>query len=451
VDKEIREALLGLPNGRIEGVSVEYMEKSGHIVSSFGPSATPANSEGSLGASDKFVTMGSAASTSIDNDFRAGDMIRIEDELRRVEGVDAANKKLFINQMFAADHDSKTYSVFKQNTMRYRIKFESGCTQDAHCNSNGVDETDSDSDAICSLGGICRCSDDAVYHGYGCTRTGKGDHSRPYRRSNSGDLPPLICDKSSVFSGMVITTPVHVKRTAPTKVEFEEALAAKDNVGQGTYAVGQEIYIDGQKRTVVNVGTNYLQVDEPFYEYDQSDSNNIVPTRSWSYLIDRDGGIGIECHASDLMRISNTIRSGRRAGGMKRTGTDERELSMTNHDGSAAETGARSFDEHDVHIGDRLRIDLTDGAEETRTVDAITYANGGSATTQKSLIQKIHLDSKISTTANNVAVYVDMRGTTENRECSDRGLCDQSTGICECFQGYTDDDCSRQDALNGGS
>jgi len=251
---------------------------------------------------------------------------------------------------------------------------------------------------------------------------------------------------------MVITTPVHVKRTSPTKVEFEEALEAKNALGKGTYAVGQEIYIDGQKRTVVNVNTNSLQVDEPFYEYDQSDSNNIVPTRSWSYLIDRDGGIGIECHASDLMRISNTIRTGRRAGGMKRSSaSDQRELEMTNHDGSDAESGARSFDEHDVIIGDRLRIDLANGAEETRTVDAITYANGGAATTQKSLIQKIHLDSKISATGNNVAVYVDMRGTTENRECSDRGLCDQSTGICECFQGYTDDDCSRQDALNGGS
>jgi Tfp pilus assembly protein PilV len=41
-------------------------------------------------------------------------------------------------------------------------------------------------------------------------------------------------------------------------------------------------------------------------------------------------------------------------------------------------------------------------------------------------------------------------GNKENAPCSNRGLCDYSSGTCKCFAGYTDFDCSVQNALSMG-
>jgi hypothetical protein len=47
----------------------------------------------------------------------------------------------------------------------------------------------------------------------------------------------------------------------------------------------------------------------------------------------------------------------------------------------------------------------------------------------------------------NVYKFTPATGASYAAECSDRGVCDSSTGICKCFRGYTKDDCSVQNTL----
>lgn len=53
--------------------------------------------------------------------------------------------------------------------------------------------------------------------------------------------------------------------------------------------------------------------------------------------------------------------------------------------------------------------------------------------------------------AYNMGVAKGNDGNKENIECSNRGICDYATGLCKCFNGFTNEDCSLQNALSMGA
>jgi hypothetical protein len=440
VSKEIREALLNIPNGRIEGVSVEKIDRAGR---SIGTSDVTGN-DGTIGFS-------------ADSEAKVGDIVRVKDEITRVESI--ASDDLTVVTVFAKPGaSSNTATIYKQNGAKYRINFESGCEKDSDCNSNGIDSTASDAGAICTLGGTCLCSDKTstkAYNGKGCTVDGKGNHQRSYIRANSGDIESMKCDKSRLFSGAVADKGANVARTAPTKVVFEAALT---DARAFSVAVGDLVYIDGQVRTVTMVEGSATQatsltVDEPFKSYGWSDDNFLVPPGSWVYVLDRDGGAGISCTSTDLPPLTSSSVTAKQSmqvyAEKVATGASvqDRGDSIAKRKIELASSG-RVFDDDEIYVGDRIRVfDTARKSWETRTVDSIDYvAVTSDNQDNEGMISAIYVDSPFKASTG-VDLYVDNRGTTEAIECSRRGLCDQTTGVCACFNGYTGPACNRQDAM----
>merc|ERR1712054_307422 len=569
VSKEIREALLNVPNARIEGVSVEKLEISGDAVVGATATAGVVTAKYDQVASIDQIGQVDDASSNIEDHWKAGDLIRVRSMVRIVTSTstDAVN---FYGSMGT---DANEFQVpYRAAMQKYRIKFESGCMTDDHCNHNGVNSYDSDAGATCSLGGSCTCSlptgsgsdKTEQYHGFGCTRKGKGNdfhgtprainHARPYKRSNSGDLPLMMCDKDELFSGKILDSYVSVSKATPTKVQFNYAvitnsgvasasatvsatgetnqavitastetvtnvlpgmtavrvsdgaligrvkstgsgavtlianlaveLAANDEIAFGVpltedIAIGDEIYIDGQVRTIVEKSNgNWVKVDLPFTIYEKSNDDDIVPSGSTAYKIGRLGGVGLSCQLTDMPRLTSHDEANVAAKGtLSNENADGTTTTVDGDDTKSTQTNPhtkitiRPMDPQEVEIGDRIRVDTDDGSTAltygtyiTHTVDKINYEiatvdSSAAALTVPGGIASFTLNELVSveatTTGNMVRVadsqtrfiYNDQRGTTENKECSGRGLCDETTGTCSCFKGYTDDDCSRQNSL----
>merc|ERR1711871_1571510 len=94
-----------------------------------------------------------------------------------------------------------------------------------------------------------------------------------------------------------------------------------------------------------------------------------------------------------------------------------------------------------IAIEVRVKFEKSASVYETRTVDKIW----GTAldVTMFSVVDAYTNMANLQ----NANAWVDESGSTEEIECSRRGLCEQESGECKCFSGYTSNNCGTQNAL----
>merc|ERR1711871_1706251 len=236
------------------------------------------------------------------------------------------------------------------------------------------------------------------------------------------------------------------------------------------------------------VSAHYIMVEEDFVEDEFSSYTNIFDANTAIERVESDSqqaaNIGADlatCVVTDMRQLSSTTElctgtdgptCGKAvvdAGDMLDESNNEDNRRITMHSGLGFRHAAL-MDSREVEIGDRIRLTKTAGATstaevwETRTVDSVTYSVKKDKNTDP-ISQYTLFDGMVhhftvteaftrpTATVNDetdeepAAIYNDGSGTMEAKVCSGRGLCDESTGECTCFAGYTDVDCSVQNAL----
>merc|ERR1712159_462554 len=438
VAKEIRDALKALPNHRIPDVTVETITSQGRF----------AFTADDTGNSD---TTNAASNTASKQDFVLGDYARIGKDIRYVSAVTGYNKKITFNRELAANPSTGTKSVFRQNGFRYDILFEYGCRTRWDCQNNGVDQNDSDGPpassstaigdgaASCHPAGACQCSDDAAFGGNGCTADRRAPHANA-RVSVSGNLANLVCDYAGLTPSAVLASTGTVARTTPLTIT-----STGDETT--TVLVGDQVRMENQVRTVVAITSSAITVDRPFEEDEFSTDANIFPALTPIVFVEskeKDDGMVIECFATDLPPLLTEVNCDSADGKANGCGTGElTNITDPNPQRKVDIEDGPVVDIRELEVGDRVRIYNKDELGQkwnTRTVDSITLTSA--------LPTSFTVSEALSfSNTKPMRVFVDNSGTTEEASCSNRGLCDESTGECQCFNGYTDVDCSKQNAL----
>jgi hypothetical protein len=110
-------------------------------------------------------------------------------------------------------------------------------------------------------------------------------------------------------------------------------------------------------------------------------------------------------------------------------------------------------------VGSELDLDATAATDDTTQFDC-TFSGDQNSGDQHDMIVNYKGCSQAGCTpiytglagaasSNGITVTVtDETGThKEAKVCSEHGICDTETGLCECFSGYYDEDCSKQTVL----
>ena len=346
-----------------------------------------------------------------------------------------------------------------------------------------------ESGATCHPGGICKCSDPTIYHGNGCTISGHSSHANTNQyRPIPGNLPLLHCDTRNLFSGQTLDATVQVYRGSPSTLHFDATPTFPRSIQEGDH-----LSVEGQIRQILTIkdvdgivgnGALVITVDYPFLDTSEyTTHSHIIPAMTSVQRVGgperdddnkgRHGNIA-RCLVADIRPLSDETtfcednaerphcgRATVSGSGpwLNRIVTFGGRLTDPNDHDSDSNLNERVpgilSSVHEVDIGDRLRIITTGNSVngvapiwETRTIDSITYEHTpmGIIPSEK-VITGVTVSFGYSAPHDMKPVFVDTTGTTESTVCSGRGLCNENTGVCQCFRGYSWSDCSSQEVL----
>merc|ERR1711871_1015517 len=391
------------------------------------------------------------------NDIIEGDHIRIENQVRTVVKVDSAT--VYVDKPFEEVATSDHTTIFPQYTPVEVIHDMGGVRSSC---------TVTDLRQLTSTRQVC-------YYAPGTTRDVRACGHYYANQLSTGNADQVMREINSATAGDITTVTINeakastqnLAHTAGTNVYTDTATLTGVEVGMGvTFKL-----TDGSGVTFVNGGT----------------VTEVTTTNSFKTSLNGDAAVATDKWAAT--QCAGTA--------CQLIFTKE-----SNKDGP--------MDEREIEIGDRIRV-LTDlGSWETRTVDSVTYSSyqvsgfvvsepyeDGSVSMTQSVTASINaagvlsgahagtkckvgdfcrlsgaagysygvhkvlttttFDSTYGLPAERVSeaitltrahfAYNDGAGTTEAKSCSGRGLCDDSSGECQCFKGYTGVDCSIQNAL----
>jgi len=243
--------------------------------------------------------------------------------------------------------------------------------------------------------------------------------------SNSGDLPALKCDSSNVHASEYVDKAATVSSATPGKISFTYWNNQSAGTPNPALGVGDKVKIGDEIRVLsfVDADGSAAYVSEPFNE---AYAEQPLAQLSFAHTSGA---------SSDAKFVSCTVTDTPRVVGHG-TGTfSEATVDITN-DVTVTLSNSQAFLDSDINIGTRVKVEVSSGRYEIRVVDFIA-ADGTSFT----------VSSAFSENATDKPIWIVGTGTTEAKTCSGRGLCNGESGVCECFAGYTLDDCSAQNAL----
>jgi hypothetical protein len=292
--------------------------------------------------------------------------------------------------------------------------------------------------------------------------------------ANPGDLPEMICENENLaghvhsfdadnFVDHTAATSMDIKFSSPNTIESTDL----DNVNflnLAGSAVTAGTLMGSRFRDSDHVLVTGSRHNDGVYEIER----NALAVTNASFTVMQ--SVNDEAEGNDnivIYKLQCQVRSELfRVGGYDEVNYDCNDIYVDKVDEASGYSSAHTefhisstgCDLNVFNIGDQLTMECVDCSNKDVTVTVTNEAtSSGSLTVLPSGDCAHNADCSLpveegaSGAGNGIPnpffITKYGHGTKELETCSGRGLCDGSSGVCQCFKGYTLDDCSAQNAL----